>query len=95
MTPTDKQKILAAAARHPRLDDRFLSTAMITTMAQTADRVDDLSNTFYHMMKVNPDIKDGHSSVPLLSFRTDISTSEVSPHKPLHITALHCCSPAM
>lgn len=47
MTPKDKQVILAAASRRPRLDDRILGTAMITTMAQTADRVDDLSNTFY------------------------------------------------
>ncbi len=73
MTPRDKLAILAAASRRPRVDERILSTAMITVMAQTADRVDNLSNTFYHMMKVNTDIEDDYSVVPLLSFRTDIS----------------------
>jgi hypothetical protein len=73
VTPRDKLAILAAASRRPRVDERILSTAMITVMAQTADRVDNLSNTFYHMMKVNTDIEDDYSVVPLLSFRTDIS----------------------
>jgi hypothetical protein len=72
VTPKDKQDILAAASRLPRPDDRILCTAMITTMAQTADRVGDISNTFYHMMKVT-DIQDDYSDVPLLSFRTETS----------------------
>ncbi len=48
VTPKDKRVILAAAAaRRPVLDERILGTAMIAMMAQTSDRVDDVSNTFY------------------------------------------------
>ncbi len=94
MTPRDKLVILAAASRRPRLDERILGTAMITTMAQTADRVDDLSNTFYHMMKVNTDIQDDYSDVPLLSFRTDISkTCKGDWLAAARLLAMQCCLP--
>jgi hypothetical protein len=46
---------------------------MITAMAQTGDRVSDLANTHYHLMRVNTDVEAPYSNVPLFSFRTDTS----------------------
>jgi hypothetical protein len=71
-TEDDKLAVLAAAARLPP-PVGILGAAMVTTMAQTGDRVDDLARTDYHLMAVNCKIKTDSAYVPLFSFRTNAS----------------------
>ncbi len=70
----DKLQVLAAASSCSREQERIVGAAMIATCVQTGNRLNDLVNVRYHLLRVyEPNRGDMGDAVPLFSFRVATS----------------------